>query len=49
MDVVGGGSDHGEPGEPTDLEHLPPHQLEDMGPHHMDPAAVPFLLRIGVE
>ena len=40
---------HGEPGEPADVEYLAPHQVEDMGPHHMDPAAVPLPLRVGAE
>ena len=49
LDIVGGGPAHGEPGESADLEYLAPHQVEDMGTHHMDPAAVPLPLRAGAE
>ena len=49
LDIMGGGPAHGKPGESADVEYLAPHQVEDMRPHHVDPAAVPFLLRIDVE
>lgn len=49
LNVMGGRSAHGEPGQPTELIDLSAHQMEDVFPHRVDPAAAPPLLREGVE
>ena len=49
MNIVGGGSAHGEPGESANLEHLTSHQMKDVGPHHMDFTTMPLLLGVGIQ
>lgn len=49
LNIVGGRAAHGEPGEPVDDVYLSPHQMEDMGPHLVNPAAAPLLPRVGVQ
>lgn len=46
---MGGGPARGEPSEPIDVKYLAPHEVEDMGPHHMDAPAVPLLQGVGVQ
>lgn len=49
LNVVGRGSSHREPGKTTEGEDLAPHQVEDIFPHLMYSAAVPFFFRQGVQ
>ena len=40
---------HGEPGESSNVGDLAAHEVENMGPHHMDAPTVPLLLGIGIQ
>ena len=43
LDVVGGSAAHGEEGNSTDLEDLPAHQVEYMGPDVVDFSSLPLM------
>ena len=43
---MGGRPTHGEEGEAGQFKHLPPHQVEHVGPDGLHPASVPGLYRI---
>ena len=49
LNVVGGGSSHREPCETAEGEYLASHQVEDIFPHLMYSAAVPFFFRQGIQ
>ena len=45
LDIVGGRPAHGKEGSSSQLKHLPPHQVEHVGPDGLHFAAVPGLYR----
>ena len=49
LNVVGGRPAHGEPGKAAEGEYLSPHQVEDVFPHLMHPASMPFFFRQGIQ
>ena len=47
--IVGGRPAHREPSEAAEGEYLPPHQMEDILPHLVYPASMPFFFRQGIQ